>query len=790
MALETSRVVLDAVPCNSQPESWREALAAIALDSLLPEGFRNGELITKSSPSGTRLSLVRSTAQIVVSRGAARTSAPVALMCQAEGRGRIASTSRQFEFADGDVAVLDLADAWRMEQREDFTLLMLEVPRDRLLDRLRHAQVMLPYLLGDTGAAAGARALMHSFAEDFASLDQRELASAEIALTELATAALLLETAGEGETVTSVQAGHLRRIHAVIESRLGDGDLSIAGVARHEGLSPRYVQRLFERQDTTFSTYVRDRRLKRCSLDLADPKYADQSIAEISFRWGFHDQAYFSRAFSAAFGISPRDFRRKIVHAPQPPANRGRPSRPFLLRHPVKPLCFPDRNASDVHRLRAGRSSAEVAAATDAGEPRRHHLAVSKDVVHWGYLSRALPPALDVEPGAIVTIETLTQHAFDDYERMIAGDAGAESVFNWTPAGKAVDRRGAGPMNGSIFGRGAGEGFGVHICTGPVFVHGAEPGDVLEVEIRAIRPRPCANPRHAGKAFGSNAAAWWGFQYHDLIARDAPREVVTIFETDLADGARFARAVHSYRWTPQTDPFGVVHPTMDYPGIPVDHATVDLRENVLANVRIPARPHFGFIGVAPREADVVDSIPPGYFGGNIDNWRAGPGTRLYLPVAVPGALLSVGDPHFAQGDGEVSGTALEFSLTGEFRLVLHKKDGSGKPFTAGLGAPLLETADAWVLHGFSYPNYLRELGRQAQSEIYKRSSVDLAMRHAFRAARRFLMETYRLSEDETIALMSLAVDFGVTQVADGNWGVHAVIDKKLFAGEKSEERMA
>ncbi|MCC6780277.1 MAG: acetamidase/formamidase family protein [Hyphomicrobiales bacterium] len=775
MALRTNRIALDAVPCGSQTDSWREALAAIYFDTLLPAGFGNGELITKSSPGGTRLSLLRSTPQVMLNRGAARTSGPVALLYQAEGRAHLAGSSEVSELYGGDAAVLDLATPWRLEQREDFVLLVLEMPRDLLLDRLRHTQVTLPRLLTRSGTAAGARALMRSFTDEFASLDQRELPSAEIALTELATAALLSDAASGA--ATSSQAGHLRRIHALVEARLGESDLSIAAVARHEGLSPRYVQRLFERQDTTFSTYLRDRRLKRCSLELADPKYADQSIAQISFRWGFHDQAYFSRAFSAALGISPREFRKKIVRAPQPPANRGRPSRPYPPRSAVKTVSLPSRGT--IHSSAPASRTAEPA----SSEPLRHHLAVSKDVVHWGYLSRALPPVLDVDPGAIVTIETLTQHAFDDYERMIAGDPGAESVFAWTPLGKAVDRRGAGPMNGSIYGRGAGEGFGVHICTGPVHVRGAEPGDVLEVEILDIRPRPCANPRFAGKAFGSNAAAWWGFHYNDLVERASPREVVTIFETDLTEGARFARAVHSYRWTPQTDPFGVLHATMDYPGVPVDHATVDLRTNILADIRIPARPHFGFIGVAPREADIVDSIPPGYFGGNVDNWRAGPGSRLYLPVAVSGALLSVGDPHFAQGDGEVSGTALELSLTGELRLVLHKKDGSNKPFTAGLGAPLLETPDAWVLQGFSYPNYLRELGRQAQSEIYKKSSIDLAMRHAFRATRKFLMEHYRLTEDEAIALMSLAVDFGVTQVADGNWGVHAVIDKRLLAHE-------
>jgi acetamidase/formamidase len=113
--------------------------------------------------------------------------------------------------------------------------------------------------------------------------------------------------------------------------------------------------------------------------------------------------------------------------------------------------------------------------------------------------------------------------------------------------------------------------------------------------------------------------------------------------------------------------------------------------------------------------------------------------------------------------------------------MLHKKGSCGKSYLEALSFPLLETPDEWVLHGFSYSNYLRELGRFAQAEIYKKSSVDLALRNVFRATRKFLMEHYRLSEDDAVTLISLAVDFGVTQVADGNWGVHAVIKKAVFA---------
>ena len=217
------------------------------------------------------------------------------------------------------------------------------------------------------------------------------------------------------------------------------------------------------------------------------------------------------------------------------------------------------------------------------------------------------------------------------------------------------------------------------------------------------------------------------------------------------------------------------------PGVPVDHSIVQENHNILKNVRIPIRPHFGVMGVAPKEADIVDSIPPSYFGGNMDNWRVGKGATRYYPIAVPGGLFSIGDSHAAQGDSELCGTAIEMSLTGTFQLILHKQNtltGS----LAGLNYPLLETQDEWVMHGFSFANYLEELGPTAQQDIYKKSSIDLALRDAFRKMRSFLMTTKGLSEDEAVSLMSIGVDFGVTQVVDGNWGIHAIIKKSLFAG--------
>lgn len=421
--------------------------------------------------------------------------------------------------------------------------------------------------------------------------------------------------------------------------------------------------------------------------------------------------------------------------------------------------------------------AAKPAAAT------HHTITANKESVHWGYFSKERKPQAVVHSGDFVTLETLTHHANDDADRMVKGDPGAESVFKWEKHDKGVDRRGAGPMDASIYGRGAGEGFGVHVLTGPVYVCGAEPGDILEVRILDMYPRPSGNPKYPGKTFGSNAAAWWGYHYNDMIEEPKPREVITIYEIDSTGNKDWAKAVYNYQWVPQTDPNGVLHKTIDYPGVPVDHSTIKKNMDVLTGVRVPIRPHFGTMGVAPAEADYVDSIPPGYFGGNIDNWRIGKGGTMYYPVAVDGALLSAGDPHAAQGDSELAGTAIETSLTGVVQVILHKKQDLPGTSLEALDYPLLETDTEWVVHGFSYANYLEALGEKAQSDIYSKSSIDSAMRDAFRKMRHFLMTTKGLSEDEAISLMSVAADFGVTQVVDGNWGVHGVIEKRVFSGD-------
>ena len=111
-------------------------------------------------------------------------------------------------------------------------------------------------------------------------------------------------------------------------------------------------------------------------------------------------------------------------------------------------------------------SAAAQTVAARQGRPNHHYLPATAETVHWGYFSKLLKPAVEIDSGDYITIEALTHHANDDADRMIKGDPGAESVYLWTKEKKGVNRRGAGPVEGNQLKRGSGEGLGVHICTG------------------------------------------------------------------------------------------------------------------------------------------------------------------------------------------------------------------------------------------------------------------------------------------------------------------------------------
>ena len=151
---------------------------------------------------------------------------------------------------------------------------------------------------------------------------------------------------------------------------------------------------------------------------------------------------------------------------------------------------------------------------------------------------------------------------------------------------------------------------------------------------------------------------------------------------------------------------------------------------------------------------------------------------IFLYSQVKDCLIVVGDTHAAQGDSELAGTAMETSMTTKLRVTLHKADSLPK-FVTGVDWPLLETNSQWVVHGFAYSNYLDQI--PDPSDIFRDgTSIDKAMEDCFTKTRNWLMDAWDLIEEETIALMTTSVDFGVTQVVDGNWGAHASIPKFVF----------
>jgi acetamidase/formamidase len=295
---------------------------------------------------------------------------------------------------------------------------------------------------------------------------------------------------------------------------------------------------------------------------------------------------------------------------------------------------------------------------------------------------------------------------------MILGDPGMEEIYAWNGTQQVENFRGA-----------TGEGDGVHILTGPIFVNGAEPGDLIKVEILDLQPRPNKD----GKTYGSNAAASWGFQarvpttdgtaYKAGSFTDTPGttdEVVTIYEIQ----GNYAVPAYQFEWPAFTDPNGVERDYIKYPGTCVPHdphgdttevssavsdmgwtkgGTITYFDDVFP-AKIPINYHVGCMGLAPESHDFVSSIPPMPSGGNLDNKRIGVGTTMYYPVEVAGGLLSMGDAHAAQGDSELNGTGIETSITGTFKLTVIKK----ADFTtaqASLNFPLGETEKDWIVHG-------------------------------------------------------------------------------------------
>jgi acetamidase/formamidase len=333
-----------------------------------------------------------------------------------------------------------------------------------------------------------------------------------------------------------------------------------------------------------------------------------------------------------------------------------------------------------------------------------HTLKATPETCFWGYFDNSLPPVLTIDSGDIVYVEAITHQAGDAPDLLM--DDGIRAIY------ETIQERGP----------------GAHIMTGPIAVRDAQPGDTLMVKILTTEVR---------LPYGTNLAAHWGYLYKQFN-----KERITVYRLDSEASLGSPLFAYDFEALPLYNQRGSINP-------PTPHQ----REAVRSKFVVPLRPHFGVMGVAPAVPERISSTPPGSHGGNIDNWRIGSGSTMYYPIFCPDALFFVGDPHMAQGDAELSGTAIEASMNAYLQIFVRREF----PITH----PVLETGTHWIVHGFG-------------------ADLDTAMHDCAQQMLYFLTTHKNMSQDDAYSLMSTAVDFGITQVVDQKLGCHAALPKQLF----------
>ncbi len=357
----------------------------------------------------------------------------------------------------------------------------------------------------------------------------------------------------------------------------------------------------------------------------------------------------------------------------------------------------------------------------------------TRATIKWGYLSNAADiPVLTVPSGSTVIFDTLSHEG-------LLEDQGRNPLQYFASKGIPANQvlKDAIAITQSDLPHDFAKD-GPHIITGPVAVDGAEPGDVLKVDILSVVPRVAygvISNRHGKGALPGEFPE--GPKPEPDASAQAPEKFhnVSVFTP--------IRRNRSGQW-----------------------------EGVMTNrqgetITFPATPFMGVMGVAASTDQPVHSVPPGAYGGNIDVKDLGAGTTIYLPVFVPGANFYTGDPHMAQANGEVALTALEHSMRATFRFTLLKKGDRRIPSASGtLEKPFGETPHYWIAIGLN-------------------PDLDDAMKDAVREAIRFLSEVMEMDRAVAYAYLSAATDFNVSQVVDRTKGIHALIRKSDFRRVKS-----
>ena len=352
-----------------------------------------------------------------------------------------------------------------------------------------------------------------------------------------------------------------------------------------------------------------------------------------------------------------------------------------------------------VRQLLLGAAVLSAAAAHAAG-PKMYRLKATPDTVQWGWLDPKEPPKLTIESGDIVSIETL-MHAKDQIQK-------------GTTMEKIVELRKANP------------GGGPHSLTGPIYVKGAMPGDVMEIRIRKIVPKKVgANFNLPGKEFPTIGA----------LASQFPEGYVHYFDIDPKKG------------TAEFKP-GIQIPIRPFPGtlaVGIDPEDPSPRKGGSKDPMAP-----------------VSTLRPWKNGSNMDINELTAGSTIFIPVFLEGGLIWTGDSHCAQGNGEVNLTAMECAFDDIELQPIVRKD-------LKLVWPRIETKTHWITVGFD-----EDLGK--------------AMNNAIAEMVDFLRTTKGLTGEEAYSLTAVAGDCRVSQVVDVRKGVHCMMPKSLWVGKQVSSR--
>ncbi len=268
---------------------------------------------------------------------------------------------------------------------------------------------------------------------------------------------------------------------------------------------------------------------------------------------------------------------------------------------------------------------------------------------------------------------------------------------------------------------------GPHVVIGPIEIKNAEPGDILKIDIIDIVPRVpygVISNRHGKGALPGEFPLG---PKPDPTVKDDFKNVSIFSQTFIKDNQ-----IGAY-----------------------------IDDSSGKRISFEAKPFMGIIGVAKDTSSSVHSVPPGKHGGNLDINELSAGSTLYIPVQVPGAMFYTGDPHLAQGDGEVALTALEQSLRALFRINVIKKDSNSVLARMRIDSPFAENEKYWIPIGLN-------------------EDLDIAMKNSVRQGINFLSLKYGIQKQTALAYMSAATTFEVSQVVDKTKGIHGLIRKKDF----------